>query len=79
MAELIEFDTERLRLRQWCAADREPFAALNADPKVMEFYPTPLDRAESDAMAIRCQALGKPGTDPSFHTLLLGKMSDNSR
>ncbi len=57
MAELIEFDTERLRLRQWCAADREPFAALNADPKVMEFYPTPLDRAESDAMAIRCQAL----------------------
>lgn len=57
MAELIEFDTELLRLRQWCAADREPFAALNADPKVMGFYPTPLDRAESDAMAIRCQAL----------------------
>lgn len=57
MAELIEFDTERLRLRQWCAADREPFAALNADPKVMEFYPAPLGRAESDAMAIRCQAL----------------------
>lgn len=57
MAELIEFDTERLRLRQWCAADREPFAALNADPKVMEFYPAPLGRAESDAMANRCQAL----------------------
>lgn len=57
MAELIEFDTERLRLRQWCAADREPFAALNADPKVMEFYPAPLGHAESDAMANRCQAL----------------------
>ena len=57
MAELIEFDTERLLLRQWCAADREPFAALNADPKVMEFYPAPLIRAESDAMAERCQAL----------------------
>ena len=57
MAELIEFDTERLRLRQWCAADREPFATLNADPKVMEFYPAPLGRVESDAMASRCQAL----------------------
>ena len=57
MAELIEFDTERLRLRQWCVADRETFAALTADPKVMEFYPAPLGRAESDAMANRCQAL----------------------
>ena len=57
MVELIEFDTERLRLRQWCAADREPFAALNADSNVMAFYPRPLGRAESDAMANRCQAL----------------------
>jgi RimJ/RimL family protein N-acetyltransferase len=57
MAELIEFDTKRLRLRQWCAADREPFAVLNADPKVMEFFPAPLDRAASDAMADRCQSL----------------------
>ena len=57
MPELFEFDTERLRLRQWCTADREPFAVLNADPKVMEFYPAPLSRTESDAMANRCQAL----------------------
>lgn len=57
MTELIEFDTERLRLRQWCAADRNPFAVLNADPRVMEFYPAPLSRAESDALANRCQAL----------------------
>lgn len=57
MAELIEFNTDRLRLRQWCVADREPFAALNADPKVMEFFPAPLDRAASDAMADRCQSL----------------------
>lgn len=48
---MIEVDTERLRLRQWCPADREPFTALNADPRVMEFLPAPLDRAESDAMA----------------------------
>ncbi len=57
MAEPIEFNTDRLRLRQWRGADREPFAALNADPKVMEFFPAPLDRAASDAMADRCQAL----------------------
>lgn len=57
MTELIEFDTERLRLRQWCAADRQPFAALNADPKVMAFYPLLLNRAASDAMADRCQSL----------------------
>ena len=57
MAERIEFNTERLRLRQWCAADREPFASLNADPKVMEYYPSLLDRAASDAMADRCKSL----------------------
>jgi RimJ/RimL family protein N-acetyltransferase len=38
MAEIIEFETDRLRLRQWLAKDREPFAALNADPRVMEFF-----------------------------------------
>lgn len=57
MAELIEFATERLRLRQWCAADRRPFAAINADPRVMEFFPALLDCAASDAMADRCQSL----------------------
>lgn len=57
MAELIELETERLRLRQWRLADREPFAALNADPRVMEFFPSMLTRAESDAMADRCQLL----------------------
>ena len=57
MASLIEFETERLFLRQWTSADREPFAALNADPRVMEFFPTRLTRAESDMIADRCQSL----------------------
>lgn len=57
MAKLIEFDTERLLLRQWDDADRGPFAALNADPAVMKFYPEPLSRSESDAMANRCRSL----------------------
>lgn len=51
------FETERLRLRQWCELDREPFARLNADPRVMEFYPSLLDRAASDKFQDRCHSL----------------------
>jgi RimJ/RimL family protein N-acetyltransferase len=57
MPELIELETERLRLRQWMESDREPFARLNADPRVMEFLPSRLDRAASDAMVDRLQTL----------------------
>lgn len=53
----LEIDTPRLRLRQWRAADRAPFAALNADPRVMEHFPSTLDRAASDAIAERCETL----------------------
>ncbi len=56
MATLIEFDTARLRLRQWIESDREPFASLSANPRVMEFFPNILDRAASDAMFDRLQA-----------------------
>lgn len=45
--------TARLCLRGWRDTDFEPFAALNADPRVMEFFPRPLTRAESDAFARR--------------------------
>lgn len=57
MVEQIEFETERLYLRQWKSSDRVPFAALNSDTRVMEFFPAPLTRCESDAMADRCQSL----------------------
>lgn len=46
---VVELDTERLRLRDWCDADRAPFAALNADPEVMAFFTAPITRAASDA------------------------------
>lgn len=46
-------ETSRLVLRQWEAKDRAPFAALNADPDVMRFFPTPLQRTESDNLAAR--------------------------
>jgi len=53
---MSELSTPRLRLRQWRASDLEPFAALNADPRVMEFMPGLLSSAESDALAQRCAA-----------------------
>jgi RimJ/RimL family protein N-acetyltransferase len=43
--------TERLLLRPWRDEDREPFAAMNADPAVMEYFPATLTRAESDMRA----------------------------
>lgn len=57
MATLIEFETPRLRLRQWRSQDFASFAAMNADPNVMEYFPAPLTQQESDAMAQRCQTL----------------------
>jgi RimJ/RimL family protein N-acetyltransferase len=43
--------TPRLLLRTWKETDRAPFAALNADPRVMEFFPKLLTREESDQRA----------------------------
>ncbi|HEY7450549.1 MAG TPA: GNAT family N-acetyltransferase [Vicinamibacterales bacterium] len=51
-----ELETDRLRLRQWALADREPFAALNADPRVMEHFPAVLTQDESDALVSLCEA-----------------------
>ena len=48
--------TERLLLRPWRPKDREPFARLNADPAVMEFFPATLTREQSDAFADRIEA-----------------------
>jgi 3-dehydroquinate dehydratase/shikimate dehydrogenase len=43
--------TERLLLRPWRSSDRAPFAALNGDPRVMEWFPAPLTHEQSDGMA----------------------------
>ncbi|GAC1316116.1 MAG: GNAT family N-acetyltransferase [Acidimicrobiales bacterium] len=47
--------TDRLVLRRWTAADRVPFAAINADPVVMEHFPAPLSTPESDALVERIE------------------------
>ena len=48
--------TERLYLRQWTAADRKPFARMNADARVMAHFPAALSEQESDALADRIQS-----------------------
>jgi RimJ/RimL family protein N-acetyltransferase len=47
--------TERFILRRWRDADRDAFASMNADPRVMEFLPECLTRAQSDAMLNRIE------------------------
>ena len=53
---MTDLHTERLLLRRWRTSDRSPFAALNADPRVMEFMPSVLDPASSDALVDRIEA-----------------------
>jgi RimJ/RimL family protein N-acetyltransferase len=48
-----ELRTERLLLRPFRDDDLPAFAAMNADPKVMEFFPSLLSREESDALVAR--------------------------
>jgi RimJ/RimL family protein N-acetyltransferase len=48
--------TERLRLRGWREADLAAFAALNADPRVMAYFPQLLDREASDRLVTRMEA-----------------------
>lgn len=46
---MSELRTARLVLRGWRDEDRDDWAALNADPEVMEYFPATLDRAQADA------------------------------
>ncbi|HEY3737097.1 MAG TPA: GNAT family N-acetyltransferase [Jatrophihabitans sp.] len=45
----MEIRTDRLLMRRWRDSDREPFAALNADPEARRYFPSTLSREVSDA------------------------------
>ena len=47
----------RVLLRQGREEDREPFAALNADPETMRYFPSTLSREESDSLVDWASAL----------------------
>jgi hypothetical protein len=51
-----ELGTDRLWLRRWLPEDLVPFAALNADARVMDYFPAVLSREESDTLASRIEA-----------------------
>lgn len=51
-----ELRTGRLWLRAWRDEDLAPFAAMNADPEVMRYFPGLMSREESDAMAGRIRS-----------------------
>lgn len=53
---MIISQTNRLLLRRWRESDREPFARMNADPRVMEFFPEPLSLDESNQLVDRIEA-----------------------
>lgn len=53
---MLTLTTSRTLLRPWQTADLEPFAALNADPKVMTYFPELLTREQSDAFVTRVTA-----------------------
>jgi RimJ/RimL family protein N-acetyltransferase len=58
----MEINTDRLILRGWKSSDVEPFVSLNADPRVMEFFPATLGRAETEAMVSTIEArIGRDG------------------
>jgi RimJ/RimL family protein N-acetyltransferase len=48
--------TERLVLRHWHNSDRQAFARLNADARVMEFMPSVLSEQESNSLVDRIEA-----------------------
>lgn len=49
--------TQRLILRQWQEPDRLPFAAMNTDPEVMQYFPKVLSRFESDQWVDKIESL----------------------
>jgi RimJ/RimL family protein N-acetyltransferase len=48
--------TPRLVLREWRDSDVDGFAAMSGDPRVMEFFPSLLDRGQVVAHIARCRA-----------------------
>ena len=57
MKKIVELETKRLILRQWRKEDLDAFSSLNADPEVMEFFPSVLSKKESDEMAEKIEKL----------------------
>lgn len=53
---MAELRTDRLVLRGWRDSDLEPWAVMNADPEVREYFPDVLTRERSEASVAGFQA-----------------------
>lgn len=53
---LSKIKTERLVLRNWKLSDKEPFYQMNSDQDVMRFFPSVLNKAESDFLFEKIQS-----------------------
>jgi RimJ/RimL family protein N-acetyltransferase len=53
---ILPLETKRLIIRNWRESDRDLFHEVNSDARVMEFFATRRNRAESDAMMDRLMA-----------------------
>ncbi len=47
------FTSQRLGFRKWSLGDLDDFAKMNADPAVMEFFPSALSREETEGFISR--------------------------
>jgi RimJ/RimL family protein N-acetyltransferase len=54
---MIIFETDRLIVRNWREEDRDLFFEINSDERVMEFFPFRRNRAETDAVFAKMQAM----------------------
>jgi RimJ/RimL family protein N-acetyltransferase len=50
------FSTKRLLMRRWAERDISPFSAMNADPRVMQFFPALMSYEESAALVTRIES-----------------------
>lgn len=53
---MSELRGERVLLRHWRDSDIEPWVEMNADPKVMEHFPSALTTVEAEETAVRLRA-----------------------
>ena len=63
--------TKRLVMRRWRDSDREPYAALNADPVVMRYFPATHDRASSNDHVDRMEKLFVDGSDAEASKMII--------
>lgn len=68
------FKSERLGFRNWIASDKLKMAEINADPKVMEYFPSTQNFQQTEAFIERMQ---KQFIENGFCYFAVDKLSDH--